>query len=328
MSTSKPPEKISLHDLTNAMSVFLDFPDKEREHALAIEKQVETICSISMSADFKNTAHSPAEKVSQFLAQGVDKKELEAKPIEIIIGLSNGSKERLKRICRHIFQTEDLVEIIRDPQRRKYLAQFLTNPEASSMATIDEVHEKFQNIPPNIRREFELPSNWTNLIVDKDYLRKQARKMKASQYSVTVGRGLEEKIRNRINYWGFSCEEKEIKMGIVSNKKVDIVVPDKEIPRILIMSSYNITTSSAQSSRSREQETMFKKIRDYNEARENSNKPDIIFVNFVDGGGWLARPSDLEDMHKNCHYCFSYSNLDMLKQILNFYIAEEEASAD
>lgn len=46
------------------------------------------------------------------------------------------------------------------------------------------------------------------------------------------------------------------------------------------------------------------------------------FVNFVDGGGWLARKSDLERLVENCHYFVNFRHLDMLEAIILRHVPE------
>jgi len=36
----------------------------------------------------------------------------------------------------------------------------------------------------------------------------------------------------------------------------------------------------------------------------------------VDGGGWLARRTDLMKLHASCDYCLNLRKLDTLKQII------------
>ena len=43
---------------------------------------------------------------------------------------------------------------------------------------------------------------------------------------------------------------------------------------------------------------------------------DRAFVNFVDGGGWLARRNDLIRLVENCHYILNLHYLDMLEAIV------------
>ena len=36
---------------------------------------------------------------------------------------------------------------------------------------------------------------------------------------------------------------------------------------------------------------MYQDVRSYNSSRSQRNKPDVLFINVIDGGGWLARPN-------------------------------------
>ncbi|MBC8275686.1 MAG: hypothetical protein H8E40_12055 [Chloroflexi bacterium] len=46
------------------------------------------------------------------------------------------------------------------------------------------------------------------------------------------------------------------------------------------------------------------------------------FVNFADGGGWLARKRDLERLVEHCHYFINLQHLDMLKAIVLQHVPE------
>jgi len=43
-------------------------------------------------------------------------------------------------------------------------------------------------------------------------------------------------------------------------------------------------------------------------------------VNVVDGGGWLARRSDLRKLYESCDYCLNLKTLDMLGQIIRYHV--------
>jgi len=45
-------------------------------------------------------------------------------------------------------------------------------------------------------------------------------------------------------------------------------------------------------------------------------------VNFVDGGGWLARIRDLERLVEHCHYFINLQHLDMLEAIVLQHVPE------
>ncbi|MGU9951182.1 MAG: DpnII family type II restriction endonuclease, partial [Gammaproteobacteria bacterium WSBS_2016_MAG_OTU1] len=91
---------------------------------------------------------------------------------------------------------------------------------------------------------------------------------------------------------------------------------------ILIMSSYQLTTSSAQSSKANEQARMYQLVQTHNRSRRRRDYPETLFVNVVDGGGWLARSRDLKSMWRECDYCFSYAGLDDFKTMLSYYLQE------
>ncbi len=46
------------------------------------------------------------------------------------------------------------------------------------------------------------------------------------------------------------------------------------------------------------------------------------FVNFADGGGWLARKRDLERLVEHCHYFINLQHLDMLEAIVLKHVPE------
>jgi len=117
---------------------------------------------------------------------------------------------------------------------------------------------------------------------------------------------------------GFSSEKGAV--GIVDDKEVDIAVPDTANPNIIIMSSYQLTTSSSQTSKANEQMGMYEDVGIHNRGRSQRDKTDVAFVNVIDGGGWLARSRDLQTMWQGCDYCFAHSNLAELRAVLNHYM--------
>jgi len=78
------------------------------------------------------------------------------------------------------------------------------------------------------------------------------------------------------------------------------------------MSSFQETTSSGQTNKARDMLTAFDEVRHANN-RYGENR---AFVNFVDGGGWLARRRDLQRLVENCHYFLNFSYLGMLTNII------------
>jgi hypothetical protein len=96
------------------------------------------------------------------------------------------------------------------------------------------------------------------------------------------------------------------------NVTVDWVIPSLADPYVIIMSTYQETTSSGQSTKARDMLQCYQAITQRN-AQFLENR---AFVNFVDGGGWLARQKDFNRLVAGCHYFLNIANLDMLESIV------------
>jgi len=93
---------------------------------------------------------------------------------------------------------------------------------------------------------------------------------------------------------------------------IDFAIPALDDPWVIIMCSFQETTSSAQSTKARDMLSAYERVHRSN-VRYNEKR---IFVNFVDGGGWLARKRDLERLVENCHYFLNLKTLHLLDSIL------------
>ncbi|MBE0409581.1 MAG: hypothetical protein IBX69_07600 [Anaerolineales bacterium] len=96
------------------------------------------------------------------------------------------------------------------------------------------------------------------------------------------------------------------------NVDIDFAIPTLNDPWVVIMSSFQETTSSGQTTQAREMLVAYNQINASN-SRHGENR---AFINFVDGGGWLARKRDLERLVEQCHYFINLNNLDMLEDII------------
>lgn len=96
------------------------------------------------------------------------------------------------------------------------------------------------------------------------------------------------------------------------NVTVDWAIPNLDDPHVIVMSSYQETTSSGQSTKARDMLACYQAISQRNvQFLENR-----AFVNFVDGGGWLARQKDFRRLVAGCHYFLNIANLDMIASIV------------
>lgn len=132
------------------------------------------------------------------------------------------------------------------------------------------------------------------------------------KYSTEVGRQIENLVEDVIKkhvHDQYCCRQK------VFERNIDFVIPDLEKPKILIEVSYMVTTGSGQSTKRDTMINVAKRINDKNVYQDDN----MIFVNVIDGAGWIARQRDLERIHKASDYMLNLQNLEMLGEILDYY---------
>lgn len=129
-----------------------------------------------------------------------------------------------------------------------------------------------------------------------------------ADYHKLKGYAVEELIRKQIEKIGLSYGKGKTEIVDVT---VDWAIPDVKNPQIVIMSSYQETTSSSQSVKAREMIRCYEAIHHINIQRGENR----LFINFVDGGGWLARQADLKRLVNGCHYFLNINTLCTLEDI-------------
>ncbi|GAB4429239.1 MAG: hypothetical protein Fur0044_26940 [Anaerolineae bacterium] len=109
-------------------------------------------------------------------------------------------------------------------------------------------------------------------------------------------------------------------MSRLININTDFAIPTPNDPWVIIMSTFQETTGSGQTNKTRDLlRSAYQKVIESNSRHKESR----IFVNFVDGGGWLARKSDLERLVNECDYFLNLQNLDMLEAIVLTHVPKK-----
>ena len=141
------------------------------------------------------------------------------------------------------------------------------------------------------------------------------------KYSNEVGAHVEKIIQNRLDAYR---ENKNPDLGYKTqqefpllNKNIDFLIPSVNNPRILIESSYNITTGSGQSKRADQLVELYGILMKHN-ANHRNNK--IIMMNYCDGFGWVGRQNDLHRIYDASDFVFNRKNLNILDEVLDEYI--------
>ena len=297
------PRKLSYNELLAGMSPFLHFPEVESEI------QAQKLARVEQAA--AKTRFSPNEfgtiddAVLMLTVSSVgDFKDR----LKLILATTQGSLEALDRVCMVICPDDKTWA-----QRRK------SNTSIRSIVEFLNEPAQYKGIPWYTAERFRLPPDWLGRI--RQNIAAAIHKDLQASYGTKMGLALEAYIGSVVDRAGYRFEKGRVE--IVDDKEVDVVVPEIRLPRILIMSSYNLTTASGQSTRAREQQAMFEQVRTYNLARIRRQEPNVQLVNVVDGGGWIARRNDLREMHLHCDYALSFSQLDMLPGVLHFHMRSD-----
>jgi len=132
-------------------------------------------------------------------------------------------------------------------------------------------------------------------------------------YGGRKGYMVEKKVRQKL-------EEIKTNYGIPFSKgrsrfidtDIDYAIPVIDDPWVIIMCSFQETTSSGQTTKTRDMLSAYVKVIENN----SRNRENRVFVNFIDGGGWLARKRDFERLVSQCHYFVNFQHIDMLESII------------
>lgn len=100
------------------------------------------------------------------------------------------------------------------------------------------------------------------------------------------------------------------------NPRIDLIIPSKDNPKILIESTYQLTTASGQTKKIDANDSLYKAIKEY----EKDTGNEIVFINFIDGAGWKSRGfADVSRLVSSCDYAINYNNLAHFEDILKYY---------
>lgn len=101
------------------------------------------------------------------------------------------------------------------------------------------------------------------------------------------------------------------------DRAVSFVLESPTKPKLILDVSYSVTTSSGQGSKkeaARKTEAFIKE--------EQAAGNNIIFVNFLDGAGWIGRQADLREIHRCSDYVLNFQNMGLLEDIIDAHISE------
>lgn len=301
--------KLTFHEAWDSTTIFFVDEALETEMDMHLEK-------LLTSSRHPRISHGNEKSVEDLLFFLAD----DANGLDVIlsdIGLSGEKFKRIVSLLRKIgripgeFSSEWSVEKIKrelatDSALVRTIASLLLDGKRDSglRPYIPRYYLDMLNY-----RELEVAVRSTREIRYKDSLIGTYGGRKGHQVEATIAKEL-----NRITQTtGIGFEKGRSRFV---NVDVDFAIPSLEDPWIIMMSSFQETTSSGQTTKARDMQAAYTLIAQSN-SRYRENR---AFVNFVDGGGWLARKSDLQRLVNECHYFLNLQHLDMLEAIFRAHI--------
>jgi hypothetical protein len=295
-------QKISNEEAWNSSVIF--FVDEELENE--IESQVD---SLLKTARAHNSSELSVDNIINFLVQQSDGLDVLLKDLEL-------SQEKFIRI----------VSLLRKLNRipggfdqewgiKKIKKKIETEPDFASIIAellLDGKRDReLQNYIP--RYYLDALSYREAQTGSEASLRKLYKRQLIGTYGAKKGHKVEDRIRQKLinieNSYGVSHAKGRSRM---IETDIDFAVPTLEDPWVIVMSSFQETTSSGQTTKARDMFSAYERV-----LRNNSRYGEKrVFVNFVDGGGWLARKRDFQRLVKQCDYFINFNHLDMLEAIV------------
>lgn len=268
---------------------------------------------------------SNSDLLATFLTSGSEEANALTR-LKVLVSVIGLSEERLKRVVS-LARFRILGEEFRSEWNVKKISAMITsNTEFRDLLVQFFIHgrqsEIGKEIPLYYMRNFKLLNRaFVQDLSEYSYVERILNDNEIQgKYSNQVGAHVEGLIQNKLDHYrsnvnnGLRYEmQKEFPL---LNKNVDFLIPSVDAPIILIESSYNITTGSAQSKRA-DQLVEFYGILMKHNANHRSNK--ILMLNYCDGFGWVGRQGDLHRIYDASDYVFNQRNLSVLDDVLDVY---------
>lgn len=303
------PRKPSFEEFVQTCTPLLKLPELEE----AMRRRVRTI--VKELLDFQ-PQNDPAQNLKQFIQK-------DENFLGVLLALTNLSQEKFLRILTaQRFAVNDFGPewgasyIYRKAKKDDTFAETIARlflEGKSSKLLADQVADFYLD-------QLSLPANWSEVIHDENLIGNIVRKKLTGEYIDQKSAFVEQKVAQVLDRLQHTYGVPHTKGQVAFlGKEIDHVLPSTKEPYVMIMVSYMETTSSSQTTRANEQQAMYEKIEGQNVRHPRQR---LVFVNIVDGAGWLARRSDLRKMHAGCHYCLNIKTLDQLEEIIVAHVPD------
>lgn len=155
-----------------------------------------------------------------------------------------------------------------------------------------------------------------NKLKDENTVRQLVKKGFEGKYSNGIGDAvladIERELRRVCAIYGLDYQS-NVRVPML-DRAVSFVIESPIDPKLILDVSYSVTTSSSQGSK---KEAARKTV----DARTRTGK-NFVFVNFLDGAGWIGRQADMREIHRCSDYVLNFQNLGILEDIIAEHITE------
>jgi len=298
--------KPNFEDFIKTCTPLLKIPELETQTRERVRSIVKELLNFQPNAD-------PADNLKQFLQK-------DENFLGVLLALTNLSQEKFLRILTaQRFAGHDYAPEWKANQVYRRIKGDDTFAESIARLFLEGRDNKLlaEQVADFYLDQLSLPSNWSDIIKDENLVGNIVRKKLMGEYTDQKGEFVERRIRTildgiKVNY---GVDHAHGQVALVG-KEIDYAIPSLEEPYVMVMVTYMETTSSGQTARANEQQAMYQKI-----IGENvRHKDHRVFVNIVDGAGWLARRSDLSKLFKGCDFCLNMKTLEQLESIICRYV--------
>ena len=297
--------KISFQEAWDSSVVFFVDEELERE----IEAKVEALLETADNHRVSETAEINTADIADFLGQ-------KNSALDVILKDIGLSEEKFKRIISLLRKLGRILgDFDREWSTSKIKNKITREPDFARMVAellIDGKRDK--ELEQYIPRYYLDVLNYREIRGGSQAARRvRYKESLIGTYGAQKGRRVEDSIREKL-------DEIEARYGIGYGRgrsrdietDIDFAVPSTDDHWVIIMSSFQETTSSGQTTKAKDMLSAYERVCRLN-SRYGENR---AFVNFADGGGWLARKRDLERLVEHCHYFINLQYLDMLEAIV------------
>lgn len=309
MNDSKPTAQ-TVEEFIKSTTMFYIDEELEKEFDDVVEKDVKEIKSDLLGI----TTEDGLRKYIRTNPESLDR----------ITSVLNISEEKFKRIVTMLRVKKGYMptgEWTLSGLRGQMIASVEWMDEICNLLQFGARMEKYQELIPSFYlTNFSIDATTMGRLANDDDIRRLVRKGYEGKYNNKIGDSFYNRVFTYVkricDVEGLTYSSKE-KVPMVE-RSLAIAIPDTMTPRILLDVTYGITTSSAQTKYAEKTETLCNILRERNYQKPDSER--IVYINVVDGAGWVARQSDLNKIHRSSDYLVNLNTIETIKETIEYYL--------